>query len=252
MSVEAIAIALHHSKAKGTAKLVLLGIANHDGDGGAWPSKSTLAKYANVDQRNVDRAIKTLVSLAEIRVGVSAGGRSNTPDYLRPNLYHFLVECPSYCDRSRQHRDTRKGARYVPRYLDVAEDASPPAPAPPDGGSAAPPPAQAPGDPTAVAPPELNKEPATNLSPALDVVADARADEKERSAHVSQSPSQPSTWPAAEPSRDLDTLARICPRTGSVHVFPLGGGWCTNCGQARDDGALQDRHGNPLRQAVSA
>jgi hypothetical protein len=215
VSVEAIAIALHHSKAKGTAKLVLLGIANHDGDGGAWPSKATLAKYANVDQRNVDRAIKTLVSLAEIRVGISEGGRSNTPDYLRPNLYHFLVECPAYCDRSRQHRDTRKGARYVPRYLELAEELTPPAQAPPEGGSATPPPAQAPGDPTAAAPPELNKEPATNLSSSYDPDASARAGSKANEEHA---------------PRALSASARVASICASRGHEPLDSGYCGRCG----------------------
>lgn len=34
MSIEAMAVALHHSKTQGATKLVLLGIANHEGDGG--------------------------------------------------------------------------------------------------------------------------------------------------------------------------------------------------------------------------
>jgi hypothetical protein len=216
LSVEAIAIALHHSKAKGTAKLVLLGIANHDGDGGAWPSKATLAKYANVDQRNVDRAIKTLVSLAEIRVGISAGGRSNTPDYLRPNLYHFLVECPPYCDRSRQHRDTRKGARYVPRYLDIGDDINPPAPAPPEGDSATPPPAQAPGDPGAGAPPELNQEPATKVSSSYDPNASARAGSKANEEHA---------------SRALSASTRLASQCASRGHEPLDSGYCGRCGE---------------------
>ena len=63
MSVEAISLVLNHSKAKGTAKVVLIGIANHDGDGGSWPSHETLARYAQVDERNVRDAIKKLVDL---------------------------------------------------------------------------------------------------------------------------------------------------------------------------------------------
>lgn len=107
MSAEALAIALHHSKAKGTAKLVLLGIANHDGDGGSWPSVATLAKYANVDARSVQRAIETLVSLREIRRLYNAGGSAKTPEHLRPNLYEILLGCPSHCDGTKAHRDRR-------------------------------------------------------------------------------------------------------------------------------------------------
>jgi hypothetical protein len=104
VSVESLAIALHHSRAKGTAKLVLIGIANHDGDGGAWPSVATLAHYAAVDARNVQRALDKLVNLGEIRRDVQAGGDSRVPDHRRPNRYRFLLECPHNCDRTRQHR----------------------------------------------------------------------------------------------------------------------------------------------------
>lgn len=103
-----MAVVLHHSRAKGTAKLVLLGIANHQGDGGAWPSHATLARYANVDERNVRRAIEKLASSGEVRIDVQDGGGHNLPDHLRPNRYDVLVTCPAYCDRSMQHRDTRK------------------------------------------------------------------------------------------------------------------------------------------------
>lgn len=129
MSVESLTIALHHSKAQGTARVVLLGIANHDGDGGAWPSIATLARYANVSPRNVQRAIDQLIALKEIRRDLNAGGTPTTQATRRPNLYHFLLSCPSYCDRSRQHRDTRSSARYLPEFLDVEDgvaDSSPP------------------------------------------------------------------------------------------------------------------------------
>jgi hypothetical protein len=215
LSVEAIAIALHHSKAKGTAKLILLGIANHDGDGGAWPSKATLGHYANVDQRNVDRAIAKLVALREIKVGVSAGGRSNTPDYLRPNLYHFLIECPPYCDRSRQHRDTRKGARYVPRYLEIGVDITPPGASAPGGEDATPPPAETPGDPPALAPPEPLREPATNRSSSYDPNASARAGSKANEEHA---------------ARALSASSRLASQCASRGHEPLDSGYCGRCG----------------------
>ncbi len=103
-----MAIALHHSKATGTAKIVMLGIANHDGDGGAWPSLDTLARYANVTRRNARKAIMTLVSLGEIEVAVQAGGDWSIADSHRPNLYHVLLKCPPDCDRSSQHRTRRR------------------------------------------------------------------------------------------------------------------------------------------------
>jgi hypothetical protein len=91
MSVEKISLVLNHSRAQGTEKLVLIGIANHDGDGGAWPSIETLARYANVSERSVQRALAKLVDLGEIEVMLQAGGNQQTRADQRPNLYRILV-----------------------------------------------------------------------------------------------------------------------------------------------------------------
>ena len=104
MSVESIAIALNHSRSRGAAKLVLIGIANHDGDGGAWPSVATLARYAGVIPRNAQKAIDHLESLGEISRLRGQGGNHLTAEHMRPNLYRFLLRCPSDCDRTSQHR----------------------------------------------------------------------------------------------------------------------------------------------------
>lgn len=104
MSVEAITTVLHHSRATGTTKVVLIGIANHAGDGGAWPSIASLAKYARVDERTVQRSIRKLEQLGEIRVHAQSGGTRNTQDRYRPNRYDILVSCPPDCDRSMAHK----------------------------------------------------------------------------------------------------------------------------------------------------
>lgn len=106
MSIESMAIALHHSKARGTDKLVLLGIANHDGDGGAYPSHATLARYANCSVTRVKTAVKRLVELGEIEVFVKAGGDQSLRNDRRPNKYLVLLGCPDDCDKSKQHRVT--------------------------------------------------------------------------------------------------------------------------------------------------
>jgi hypothetical protein len=108
MSIESMAIALHHSRAKGTARLVLIGIANHDGDGGAWPSVTTLAHYAATDRRTAQRAIDKLVELREIVKDERGGGTHRTPEYSRPNLYHFILRCPPTCDGTKNHKTKGK------------------------------------------------------------------------------------------------------------------------------------------------
>jgi hypothetical protein len=105
-----MAIVLHHSRSRGTARCVLLGIANHEGDRGAWPSIATLRKYAGgVDERNVQRALQTLVELGELRIDVQAGGDGRmTRGGRETNRYFVLVRCPDWCDRSANHRDVRQ------------------------------------------------------------------------------------------------------------------------------------------------
>lgn len=110
MSIESISIALHHSRATGAAKLVLIGIANHDGDGGAWPSVATLSKYAGVTARNVQKAVDRLEALHEVRRFVQAGGDHRVAEHERPNRYQFLLTCPPDCDRTSRHRTHRQAA----------------------------------------------------------------------------------------------------------------------------------------------
>lgn len=99
-----MAIVLHHCTHSGTAKLVALGIANHDGDGGAWPSIATLAKYASVSERQVQRALRDLEADGVIEVAPQGGGTHKTPDMYRPNLYRLTLSCPPECDRTAQHK----------------------------------------------------------------------------------------------------------------------------------------------------
>lgn len=104
MSLEAITRVLHHSRARGTAKVVLLGIANHAGPGGSWPSVEKLAEYANVDARNVRVALRALQRLDELGIRQQAGGDVKTRGGQRPNLYEIHVDCPGTCDGSAHHR----------------------------------------------------------------------------------------------------------------------------------------------------
>lgn len=154
MSVESIALALHHSNAQGAARMVLVGIANHDGDGGAWPSIATLAKYAGISTRNAIKHVRALEELGEITCHRQQGGSRTTAEHMRPNLYEFLVRCPSNCDRSKNHRtvDNPTG--------DPLSVVTPPV------GSDTPPLSVATPPPLSVATPEPSLEPPLNQSPA--------------------------------------------------------------------------------------
>lgn len=90
MSIERVALVLKKSwGVPGTAKLILIGIANHDGDGGSWPSIETLAAYAEVDRRGVQRHLATMAEKGILTVHANRGGTDATPVDRRPNRYEI-------------------------------------------------------------------------------------------------------------------------------------------------------------------
>lgn len=141
MSIETMAMVLYHSKAKGTDKVILIGIANHDGDGGAWPSIGRLALYGLCDRRTAQRSIRRVEELGEVKTHVQGGGLAHMDDTERPNRYEVTIECPEGCDRSSNHKpldgwERLKDGAYVPVDNSIEGGA---APTPPRGAHAAPP-----------------------------------------------------------------------------------------------------------------
>lgn len=68
MSIEVMNAVWNHSKAKGRARCVLLAIADHQGELGAWPSLERLAQRANSSKRSVSRDIQDLIAMGELKV----------------------------------------------------------------------------------------------------------------------------------------------------------------------------------------
>lgn len=66
MSIEISNAVWRTSQSVGRARLVLLAIADHQGEIGAWPSIETLAKMVNASERSVQRDIAELVELGEL------------------------------------------------------------------------------------------------------------------------------------------------------------------------------------------
>jgi hypothetical protein len=110
MSIEAMNLVLNHSKATGRAKLVLLGIANHFGDNGAWPSIETLARYANASERSVKRDIQELIDLGELTVDVNAAPMKSQ---YKTNLYWINVEAGVTTQVSRGDNSGKSGVTPV-------------------------------------------------------------------------------------------------------------------------------------------
>lgn len=66
MSVKITSAVWTSSKSSGRARLVLLAIADHQGEIGAWPSIPTLAKMVNASERSVQRDIQELIDMGEL------------------------------------------------------------------------------------------------------------------------------------------------------------------------------------------
>ena len=82
-----------HSKADGRARLVLLAIADHQGEIGAWPSIATLARMVNSSERSVQRDIQHLQNIGELVVEVQ---NAPTRNQYKSNLY--WVNLPGVTD----------------------------------------------------------------------------------------------------------------------------------------------------------
>jgi len=112
MSTVEMAAVLHHSKATGSTKLVLMGIAYHmgkDGLNGCWPAQGTLAEYANISVRQVQRALNTLVDIGELEVIVHGAWAKGSA--AQTNVYYLADLCPDMCDGSLNHK--RKVATFM-------------------------------------------------------------------------------------------------------------------------------------------
>lgn len=104
MSIEAMVGALNHSKAQGAAHIVLLNIANHQGENGAWPSIPTLARLSKLSDRRVQQIITELVALGELVVESRAAGYGS----VKTNRYWVTINCPPTCDGTFAHREVKQ------------------------------------------------------------------------------------------------------------------------------------------------
>jgi hypothetical protein len=101
MSISALTLALYHSKATYSNRLVLIAIANFEGENGAYPSLETIGRLAGgINRRTVQRAIDSLVELGEV-VEVRRDGVTN--------LYKITLACPDDCDGTSHHRKKKGG-----------------------------------------------------------------------------------------------------------------------------------------------
>ena len=112
MSISALTLALYHSKATYTKRLVLLAIANFEGEYGAFPSHDTIGRLAGgINRRTVQKNIEELIEMGEL-MKVKRDGITN--------LYHVTLRCPDGCDGTTQHRVSRRGGPQTAGGLQAA------------------------------------------------------------------------------------------------------------------------------------
>lgn len=101
MSIASLALSLYHSKATHSNRLVLIAIANFEGEDGSWPSHETIGRLAGgINRRTVQRAIDTLIAMRELSEERREG---------RTNRYRVIITCPNTCDGSSHHREIKGG-----------------------------------------------------------------------------------------------------------------------------------------------
>jgi hypothetical protein len=83
MSYQAVDWVQKHSRSKGTARMVLILIAHHDGSRGMFPSIDTLARGAHTSRATVFRCLKILKELGELD-WIPGAGREHTNLYTLP------------------------------------------------------------------------------------------------------------------------------------------------------------------------
>jgi hypothetical protein len=92
------------SKSVGRARLVLLAIADHQGELGAWPSLATIGRMVNASERSVQRDIEYLVQIGELEVHYQ---QAPTRNHYKSNLY--FVRLAGVTDTGRGATNTGSG-----------------------------------------------------------------------------------------------------------------------------------------------
>jgi hypothetical protein len=92
MSIQAVAWVLEEeATTTGTARLVLLSLANHANDRGeAYPGIATICREARVSERRCHDALRSLVAAGLISREVNAAPDERIPANKRPNLYRLV------------------------------------------------------------------------------------------------------------------------------------------------------------------
>ena len=106
MSLEVSKLVWAYSKAKGSARLVLLAIADFADDKGvAWPGVGRIRKMTGLSRRSAQNLIQHLISLAELTIAKKGSGRHTNRYQIEVQRLHQCKDCtPRVQPSARQGR----------------------------------------------------------------------------------------------------------------------------------------------------
>lgn len=105
---DALGAVLSHSMARGSDKVILLGIALYQSqseDGWASLTLAQISEFSKVHARSARRSIRAVAESGELLVETNGGEPigPNATEHHRPNRYRSIVACPEWCDGAPGH-----------------------------------------------------------------------------------------------------------------------------------------------------
>jgi hypothetical protein len=99
VSIQAVGFILDHSTASGSARWVLISLANHARGWDAWPSVELIAYEAGLTERTVQHALAGLERDGHIVRTINGAPDLRIPNGRKPNLYQISDEPTRRCFR---------------------------------------------------------------------------------------------------------------------------------------------------------
>lgn len=117
MSVTAMKWVFEHSQTRGSARVLMLALADMaNDDGECYPGKANLARKVNVTPQQITRLIQECERLGELKVIPRKGAHGSTHN--TTNLYQLTAVCKQVSDRARVARPKRERKPAAPVVSD--------------------------------------------------------------------------------------------------------------------------------------
>lgn len=117
MSITAMKWVFEHSQTRGSARVLMLALADMaNDDGECYPGKANLARKVNVTPQQITRLIQECERLGELKVIPRKGARGSTHN--TTNLYQLTAVCKQVSDSARAARPKRERKPAAPLVSD--------------------------------------------------------------------------------------------------------------------------------------